>query len=308
MCPKNKEYAVSISPRTKAILQALLVTLLWSSSWILVKQNIQSIPPLTFAGLRYTLAFLLLIPSALRKRDEIRSLRKADYGILILLGLVYYAMTQGGQFLTFKHLDTISFSLILNFSALIVALYAAIRGKESPLATQWLGMAIFVAGVLLFFLPNAQTEGSLLGYGLAIFTMLANAASSVMGRDVNRSSRISPIVITTVSMGVGGFVMLALGVVFQGLPHIDLKGWLTILWLAAVNTAFAFWLWNKSLQVLTAVESSVINNTMLVQVAILAWIFLGEKVSAVGIIGLVLAAVGIAFVNLKPKLKLKRLR
>ena len=69
---------MSISPRTKAILQALLVTLLWSSSWILVKQNIQSIPPLTFAGLRYTLAFLLLIPSALRKRDNIRSLRKAE--------------------------------------------------------------------------------------------------------------------------------------------------------------------------------------------------------------------------------------
>ncbi|HSN95318.1 MAG TPA: DMT family transporter [Anaerolineaceae bacterium] len=294
---------MSVSRRTKAILQALLVTLLWSSSWILVKQNIQSIPPLTFAGLRYTLAFLILVPSAIRKRDEIRSLKKSDYGTLILLGLVYYAMTQGGQFLTLKHLDAIGFSLILNFSALIVALYAVIRGKESPLPTQWLGMTIFLVGALLFFLPQTQNQGSLLGYGLAIFTMIANAASSVMGRDVNRNSRISPIVITSISMGVGGIVMLVLGLVLQGLPAIGLKGWLTILWLAAVNTAFAFWLWNKSLQVLTAVESSVINNTMLVQVAILAWIFLGEKVTSLGIVGLVLAALGILFVNLKPRLK-----
>ena len=97
--------------------------------------------------------------------------------------------------------------------------------------------------------------------------------------------------------------MLVLGVAFQGLPTIDLRGWLTILWLAAINTAFAFWLWNKSLQVLTAVESSVINNTMLVQVAILAWIFLGEKVTPLGIVGLVLASLGIVFVNLKPKIK-----
>ena len=89
---------MSISPRTKAILQALLVTLIWSSSWVLIKQNIQTIPPLTFAGLRYTLAFVLLIPSTIRKKDEILSLKKADYGTLIVLGLVYIAMTQGGNF------------------------------------------------------------------------------------------------------------------------------------------------------------------------------------------------------------------
>ena len=164
-------------------------------------------------------------------------------------------------------------------------------------------MAIFLAGALLFFLPKAQNQGSPLGYGLAIFTMLANAASSVMARDVIRSNRISTMVITSVSMGVGGIVMLASGLIFQGLPAIDLKGWLAILWLAAVNTALAFWLWNKSLQVLTAVESSVINNTMMVQIAFLAWAFLGEQVSPLGIVGLVLASLGIVFVNLKLKIK-----
>jgi drug/metabolite transporter (DMT)-like permease len=295
---------MTTSPRTKAILQALLVTLLWSSSWVLIKQNIQSIPPLTFAGLRYTLAFLLLLPALLRKKDELTSLKKADYGSLFLLGLIYYAMTQGGQFLTLKHLDAISFSLMLNFSAVLVAAFAVIRGKESPVPTQWLGMVIFLAGSLLFFLPQDTNQGSLLGYGLAIFTVLANAASSVMGREANRSARISPIVITAVSMGVGGIIMLVLGLIFQGLPTISLKVWLAILWLAAINTAFAFWLWNKSLQVLTAVESSIINNTMMVQIAILAWLFLGERVSTLGIVGLVLATFGILFVNIKPKLKL----
>ncbi len=295
---------MSNSPRTKAILQALLVTLLWSSSWVLIKQNIQDIPPLTFAGLRYTLAFVLLIPSLIKKKDELRSLKKADYASLFILGLVYYAMTQGGQFLTLKHLDAISFSLMLNFSAVIVAVFALIRGKESPMATQWLGMGIFLAGSLLFFLPQGQVQGSLLGYALALFTVLANAVSAIMGREANRSSRISTIVITAVSMGVGGIIMLVLGLIFQGLPSISLNAWLAILWLAAVNTAFAFWLWNKSLQVLTAVESSVINNTMMVQIAILAWVFLGEQVTPLGIVGLALATLGILFVNIKPRIKL----
>ncbi|HHX09062.1 MAG TPA: EamA family transporter, partial [Chloroflexi bacterium] len=62
----------------------------------------------------------------------------------------------------------------------------------------------------------------------------------------------------------------------------------------------AFWLWNKSLQVLTAMESSIINNTMLIQISLLAWLFLGEKLTWIGVIGLTIASIGSVLVNLKP--------
>ena len=41
-------------------LQALFVTFLWSTSWVLIKFGLQDIPAISFAGLRYALAFLLL--------------------------------------------------------------------------------------------------------------------------------------------------------------------------------------------------------------------------------------------------------
>ena len=44
-------------------------------------------------------------------------------------------------------------------------------------------------------------------------------------------------------------------------------------------TAFAFTLWNLSLQRLSAVESASVNNTMLVQIALLAWLLLGERLT-----------------------------
>jgi drug/metabolite transporter (DMT)-like permease len=72
-----------------------------------------------------------------------------------------------------------------------------------------------------------------------------------------------------------------------------------VAWLAVVNTAFAFVLWNHTLRRLTAVESSVANNTMLVQISILAWVFLGENLSAREILGLVLAALGTLLVQLR---------
>ena len=38
-------------------------------------------------------------------------------------------------------------------------------------------------------------------------------------------------------------------------------------------------IWNYTLRTLTAMESSIINGTMLIQIAVLAWIFLGEDIS-----------------------------
>jgi drug/metabolite transporter (DMT)-like permease len=102
-------------------------------------------------------------------------------------------------------------------------------------------------------------------------------------------------------MGFGAVVLLAAGLVVQGLPSLSPRAWLAIVWLAVVNTALAFTLWNVTLRVLTAVESNIINNTMLIQIAVLAWIFLGERLDVLGIVGLILAAVGVLIVNLKPK-------
>ncbi|HXV99759.1 MAG TPA: EamA family transporter, partial [Anaerolineae bacterium] len=55
------------SAHLKTILQALLVTFLWSTSWVLIKFGLRDIPALTFAGLRYSLAFLCLLPFVLSR-------------------------------------------------------------------------------------------------------------------------------------------------------------------------------------------------------------------------------------------------
>ncbi len=57
---------------------------------------------------------------------------------------------------------------------------------------------------------------------------------------------------------------------------------------AVVDSAFAFTLWNTTLQTLTAVESSILNSTMLPQIAILAWVFLDEPLTTRQIVGIVL--------------------
>ena len=288
------------SPRLLAMLQAVLVTFLWSTSWVLIKRNISEIPPLTFAGLRYSIAFLILLPGLWKHKTEVLALSGTDWRRLISLGLVFYTLTQGGQFVTLLHLEAVSFSLLLNFTTLLVAIFGILFLKETPSRLQWLGIAIFVIGVLTYFPISATLGGKWLGFALAGFTVLANAISAVLGRSVNRDGKISPLVVTVISMGVGAIFLLGIGLGFQGFPPVSPSVWATIVWLALVNTAIAFFLWNKTLQVLSAVESSIINNTMLIQIAVLAWVFLGEQIAIHGIIGLAFATVGVVLVNLKP--------
>jgi drug/metabolite transporter (DMT)-like permease len=79
-----------------------------------------------------------------------------------------------------------------------------------------------------------------------------------------------------------------------------LTSWAIVLWLAVVNSALAFTLWNRTLRTLSAMESSIINNTMLFQIAALAWMFLGEELGWREVAGMVLAAAGILAVQLRP--------
>ena len=291
----------------RAVLQALLVTFLWSTSWVFIKVGLADIPALTFAGLRYALATLCLLPLALRS-GQLHSLRRQPPALwlrLMLLGLLFYSITQGAQFLSLAYLPAALVSLLLSFTTILVAFLGMGFLGEQPHRRQWAGTALYLVGVLAFFVPVfgsgalALGDGAVLGLVVAIIGVVANALSSILGRDVNRSGRLEPLAVTTVTMGLGAMVLLATGIMLQGLPRLGLRQWAIIAWLAVVNTAMAFTLWNRTLRTLSAMESSILNNTMLFQIALLAWVFLDEPLGGWQVAGIVLAGLGTLVVQLR---------
>jgi len=287
----------------KSILLALLVTLLWSTSFVIIKIGLAEIPPLTFAGLRYTVAFIFLLPLAFTKKNSevIRKIEKKGWLKLILLGFLFYAFTQGAQFLGLSLLPAVTVSLWLNFTPLIVAVMAIFLLNERPTILQWTGVILFINGIVIYFFPVDISESQELGLIVMTVGVLANAASAVLGRNINRESKINPAVVTIISMGIGSVILLIAGILLQGLPAISLKNFIYLLWLAIINTALAFTIWNFTLRTLSAMESSIINGTMLIQIAVLAWIFLGEDISLKEITGMLIAAAGVVIVQLRIK-------
>lgn len=296
--------------RVRAILQALLVTFLWSTSWVLIKIGLKaSLPALTFAGLRYTLAFLCLIPFVLTRSTHRKTIRSSSRGTWLqlgLLGIVYYTLTQGAQFLGLVYLPAATLTLLLNFSPIFVALASILITSEAPTLIQWGGILLSTVGAVVYFLPMNIPAAQISGLLIALVGILANSGSAILGRQINYASGLPSIVVTSISMGIGGLLLLLTGIFTQGFIPLTISQWLIILWLAVINTAFAFTLWNHTLRTLTAVESSIINNTMLLQIAILAWIFLDEPLNGRQIAGILLVGLGTLVVQLWrkfPKIK-----
>jgi drug/metabolite transporter (DMT)-like permease len=293
-----------VSPRTKAVLLAVIVTIFWSTSWVLIKIGLRNnLPPITFAGLRYTLAFISLAPFVLFNADHRKAMKQItlrEWGKLVLLGVVFYTITQSAMFISLSFLPANTVGLLLNLTSVFVGISGIFLLKEYPSMLQWSGIGLAAFGMGIYFFPITLPHAQMVGVGFGMICMLMNVVSSLLSRDVNRSATLSPLVVTFASMGIGSVLMLITGLVIQGSGTLKVVDWLIIIWMAIVNTALAFTLWNRTLQELTAVESSVLNSLMLPQIAILGLVFLGERLTSKDITGLVLVGIGTIVVQLNP--------
>jgi len=280
----------------QAVWVAVAVTVLWSSSWVLIKVGLdESLPPLTFAGLRYTLAFVVLLPFVLGRREaraELGRLDRRSIGTLLALGVTFYSLTQGAIFLSLSYLDATLVSLLWNLTPVLVAVAGLLWLGERIRRLQAGGIALCLVGAGLYFLPSVLPRAAAAGLVFAAIGVAANASASVLGRKVNRDRRMTASVVTLVSMGIGGIVLLLAGLLTQGLGQLSVPQLAILAWLALVNTALAFTLWNRTLRTLTAVESSILNGLMVPQIAVLAVIFLNESLTLGQWVGLLLVALG----------------
>lgn len=308
---------VQHAPRqhTLAALQALFVAFLWSTSWVLIKIGMSDLDlrPISFAGLRYAVAAAILLPFGLRalRASRARAATADGRGWLrvVAYGLILVTLAQGGQYVALAFLPATAVSLVLASTPVWVAAGALATRAERATGIQLVGIATLTFGAVLYFGPFEVGESAGAGFAAAALCVAGAAFATHLGRalasgGIDRYG--GPVGLTATSMAVGAVVLLAAGVAAEGWPNLDLRGWAIIGWLAAVNTAFAFTLYNHTLRTLTAVESSVVTNTMTIQIAILAVIFLGERLGLEQVVGLVLAAAGAAVVQLAPILRPRR--
>ena len=290
---------MSKNPHLASLLEALLVTFLWSSSYVLIKIGLGGMSPLAFAAIRYSLAFaaLFVVSGTRRAHEERVRLTMREWLRLLIAGVAGYAVAQGLQFVGLSYLPAITTTFLLNFTPLFVLLLGVSFLGETPTIIQITGMIIALIGAYVYFLTPIPL-GEIHGVLAVLISGLGWALYMVMVRGFQRVGKIGTFKLTTTTMGCGAAILLVSAFVLEGLPSMSPSGWMIIVWLSLVNTAFAFYLWNHALRNLKAYELSMLQNTMLVQIALLASAFLGEQLTTNKALGIVLVLTGVTLVQI----------
>ncbi len=98
-------------------------------------------------------------------------------------------------------------------------------------------------------------------------------------------------------------MLLGTTVLTRNTAVVSLSGWTIILWLSIVNTSLAFVLWNHAIKTIRAYEQSILQNTMLIQITLLAFVFLNEILILPKILGITIVFTGVLMVQLRPRVE-----
>lgn len=292
----GEQISVPTITRSRAIAEGLMANLIWASSFVLVKIALEEMTPLTAAGIRYFLAFVILIPFLIRKRKISLPPSFNIWSRLFLLGFGAYTVGNGALFWGLKFLPAVTASFLLSLLPLMVLLTGSFWLKETPSRWQILGVFVGIAGSALFFSSGLE-PGEPLGVALVGVALVGFLVFGIMGREIARDRVVDTLSLTAIPLALGGGLLLIIGLIVEGLPVFTPAALLIIIWLAVINTAFAYLIYNHSLQVLTALEMNVLLNLGPFGTALLAWLLLGETITLIQILGMVVVVTGVVFVQ-----------
>ncbi|USG99190.1 EamA family transporter [Thermococcus argininiproducens] len=241
--------------RIYSLAEALLVTFLWSTSYVLIKIGLKDINPLAFAAYRYLLGSSILLLFVLCSSNiSMPAITSKRVLWFFILGFTGYFIAQGLQFVGLYYLPAITVTFILNLTPIFVVILSILFLKETPSAIQIVGITLVILGVKIFFTESVLVFNERIGILITLVSGIGWAMYMILMRHYLRENHESVISLTAISMGVGALMLLGVTASSGYSTMPSLKTWGIILILSIVNTAFAFVLWNHALKYLKAYE------------------------------------------------------
>lgn len=264
------------------IFLAIIACLLWASAFAVIKIGLKYSAPLQFAGIRFILSGLMVLPLVKSYRTMgiyLRSHTKLILFISFLQTFVQYTLFYSGLNMVPAALGAI----IVGSGPLFIAFTAHFLMPDDRLSWQKIGIIIMgIAGIALVSLSKASggATNPLFIFGvLLLFLTNVNAGFTnvLIARD---AKMIPPLVLSATSLIVGGVMLFIFSIPIEGLtftskplPYYFALGWLSFL------SAAAFSIWYTLLQ-RDGVKVSELNIwKFLTPVfgAILSWVLLPEE-------------------------------
>jgi drug/metabolite transporter (DMT)-like permease len=279
-----------------ALFALVVVTLIWSYNWIVLKGVLQYAGPFTFSALRYVFGTLTLFLVLLVRRESLRPpplVATAMIGVAQTAGFqafVQWALVDGGAGKTALFAYTMPFWVVL---------FAWLLLRERPGPRQWLGLAGAAAGLVLVIEPW-RTLGSPRSTLLAIAGGICWAIGVVLSKRLFQRCRAGTLSLTAWQMLFGTLLLVAIAL-FSHERAIDWQPWFVgaLAYNAVLSSGVAWLLWTFVVERLPTNIAGL--SSLIIPVAGIgfAWWQLGEQPSVSEACGIVLIGAALAIVNLR---------
>lgn len=219
----------------------LIVCLSWGTTWLGIKIAVESVPPLTAAGLRFLIAFPLFLSFAVLRKAPLLFPRQSRWFFVFVtlsyFSLPYYLLNYGEL-----HVSSGLTALLFSCMPVFILIFSALFLREKILPTQLLGIAIGFAS--LFMIIRSQglhlDQAEWLGVLAILCAAILHALCYVVTK--KHGSAISVITYNTLPIGIAGLMLFIVGLNVETpvFKDITARSWGALLYLGLVASVGGF--------------------------------------------------------------------
>ncbi len=280
---------------------ALSSAVTWALAVILLRRSGETLPPFELNLFKNTFGLVLMVPTILYFDGMmLPEYSVADLMIIVISGLLGIALADTWYLRALNLMGASRTGIVSSLFSPFVILLSIIFLGERMVLWQWLGFAMVISGVLLVTWRVHRSEvniedvkkGSI--YGAASVFMMA--LGIVMVKEILETR---PFLWTVELRLAGGVAGMLVFMMFGGRWHRAVQNfrqpqpWGTVIVASFLAAYLALILWLAGYKLIEASVASILNETNVVFIVLLAWIMLGERMNRRKLAGISLTLTGV---------------
>lgn len=296
-----------MSTAKKALLCALLATIIWGATPPVAKFTFTEMPPFVVAFLRFALASIIFFP-ILGFQNKLSKVKFQDYPLLFLLAILGITLSIGLFFIGLNLTSALDAGIIISTGPLFNALAAKIFLHEKVNFAHWVGTILASLGTLVIIViqpilentPDASS--SILGNLLLLLAVICSTAFNILSKESFKKFAASTIIGFSFLIGAFSFAPLAY---FQSkadpnwIRLMSFQGLLGLLFLGIFSSLIAYLIYEWSLEKLPVSQTLPMTFLQPVVTIIVAVPLLGEKISSPFILGSAFILLGMSLATMR---------
>lgn len=286
------------------MLYIIIAILIWASSFTAGKYAYTMFDPAMAVQIRFFIASLIVLPLFLKSYPSLKkSVRKKLWGISCLMFPIGILV----QFMGLSYTSASSAVVVIGTEPILVLLLGFLFFSQKVARGDWLLSLLAFLGIFLLVLGSKTDEAvSLFGLSLVFVAGVAFSLSIHLAKDIMNA--IDNKIYTSVILVQGAIISLPFSLFLIKDWHIDFNwaGLFAVIYLGVCCSFLAYKLWNIGLNKTPAHISGMLISLEPVFGVLIAFVFLGERMSLLTALGSVFVIGSAMLSTVVPILKEKR--